>query len=197
MKKPGKYSQKNDEMLMLDIEAGSHRAFDELYGRYKKRVLYFFYRMLSGDEEKARDLTQDLFYKIIHKSSTFNPSKKFSTWLFSIANNMCKNEYHRMQIRKIIIHLEGHEIPDENEEPGHEIDTRILKNHMQTFIDELHEDTRAMFIMRYREELSIREISNITGIKEGTVKSSLFYARKKIREKILKITAIHHEKSDK
>jgi RNA polymerase sigma-70 factor (ECF subfamily) len=197
LEKPGKYSKKSDELLMIDIDAGSHHAFDELYRRYKKRVLYFFYRMLWGDEEKAKDLSQDLFYKIIHKSSTFNPSKKFSTWLFSIANNMCKNEYQKMQTREIIVRHEGQEVPAENKEPGHVMDARILENHVQAFIDELDEDTRSMFIMRYREELPIREISNITGINEGTVKSSLFYARKKIREKILKITAIHHEKCHK
>src|SRR6266568_4196340 len=91
-----KKSQFTDEILIVRMINGDCKAFNTLYARYKDRLLYYFYRMLGNSNEKAQDFLQDIFMKLIDKAETFDSSRKFSTWIFSIAHNMCKNEYRRM-----------------------------------------------------------------------------------------------------
>ncbi len=101
MDKPekGKYSRISDEHLMISVHHGDVYAFNELYNRYSKRLLYYFYRMLGSSQEKSRDFLQDIFIKIIERPELFDTTRKFSTWIFSVAHNMCKNEYRRMAVR--------------------------------------------------------------------------------------------------
>src|SRR5690606_3276565 len=72
---------------------GKEKAFNEIYNRYSKPLFLFFYRRLYQENNKAQDFLQDLFLKLIEKAATFDSSKKFSTWIYTIAYNMCKNEY--------------------------------------------------------------------------------------------------------
>jgi len=88
---------------MIAIHQGETAAFDELYARYQKRLLYYFYRMLGNSNEKAGDFLQDIFMKIIERPNHFDASRRFRTWLFSVAHNMCKNEYRRLSIRKNVV----------------------------------------------------------------------------------------------
>ena len=88
-----------DEVLMIRLEEGDQRAFNELYNRYANPMLYYFMRMLKKDKEKAEDFVHDLFAKIIKQPASFDPSRSFKTWFYSVANNMCKNEYKKMQVR--------------------------------------------------------------------------------------------------
>jgi RNA polymerase sigma-70 factor (ECF subfamily) len=97
---PGKGTTISDEHLMEGIHHGDTDAFNELYLRYHKRLLYYFYRMLGNSSEKAQDFLQDIFVKIIDHPESFNISRKFSTWIFSVAHNMCKNEYRRLAVRR-------------------------------------------------------------------------------------------------
>ena len=76
---------------MLYVLQGKEKAFTELYTRYAKPMLYFFYQRLYQDEPKAQDFLQDLFLKIIEKPQLFDRDKKFKTWLYTVATNMCKN----------------------------------------------------------------------------------------------------------
>ncbi|MDP7122228.1 MAG: sigma-70 family RNA polymerase sigma factor, partial [Candidatus Marinimicrobia bacterium] len=75
-------------------------AFDELYARYSSRLFHYFYRMLGGNPEKARDFLQDIFFKIVENPDRFHTGNRFSSWVFTIAHNMCKNEYRRLDVRK-------------------------------------------------------------------------------------------------
>ena len=93
----------SDEELMESVEVGEETAFDELYNRYSKRLLVYFYRMLGGNEEKAQDFLQDIFVKIIEKPHLFGSKNRFSSWVFTVANNMCKNEYRRLKVRNQVV----------------------------------------------------------------------------------------------
>jgi len=84
------------------IQRGDISAFDELYHRYSQRLLLYFFRELGCDEQKAQDFLQDAFLKILEKPGLFDPERKFSTWIFTVAYNMCKNEYRRLQAREIV-----------------------------------------------------------------------------------------------
>ena len=91
-----KYINLSDEQLMARIIKNDAHAFNEIYNRYSHRLLIFFLRALGGHDEKAQDFLQDVFLKIIEKPYMFSVDKKFSTWIFTIANNLCKNEYRRL-----------------------------------------------------------------------------------------------------
>jgi RNA polymerase sigma-70 factor (ECF subfamily) len=95
----GKYEKINDEHLMKSIHHGDTGAFNELYGRYNRRLSYYFYR-IGNSSEKHRTFSR-YFIKIIGPE-LFDASRKFSTWVFS-AHNMCKNEYRRMAVRGNLI----------------------------------------------------------------------------------------------
>ncbi|MHB9142065.1 MAG: RNA polymerase sigma factor, partial [Paludibacter sp.] len=93
------HTTKTDEELMSLLTKGGQSAFDELYSRYSKPLLNFFFRMLNSDREKAEDLLHDLFLKVIEKPEIFDVNKKFNTWFYTLASNMIKNEYRSRQIR--------------------------------------------------------------------------------------------------
>ena len=145
-------------------------------------MLYYFYRMLWNDKELAQDFLQDLFFKIIDKPQLFDANRKFSSWIFSVAHNMCKNEYRSKNIRNIIEDLEDADCFINDEVVSNESPYMIedIFNCLADF-DEIH---RTAFLLKYREGLSIDEISSILELPKGTIKSRLFYTRKKIQKKL-------------
>jgi RNA polymerase sigma-70 factor (ECF subfamily) len=180
--KKGKYSQIKDEDLMIAIHRGETAAFDELYARYQKRLLYYFYRMLGNSNEKAGDFLQDIFMKIIERPDQFDVSRRFGTWLFSVAHNMCKNEYRRLSIRKNVVwdgDMENHRAMDNHDEENRQMAEEIFNE-----INELGETEKTAFLLYYREDFSVRDIGQVLNLPEGTIKSKLFYTRKKISEKL-------------
>lgn len=182
-----KYQQTTDEQLVSDIKSGNPVAFNELYKRYNNRLLYYFYRMLGNSNEKAQDFLQDIFIKIIDNIGTFDTSRKFSTWAFSIAHNMCKNEYRSMEVRKnspIEDFNETLECPEElpiMEFANTDDFIRDLFCELENF-DEIH---KTVFLLHYREGFSLKDIALTLEISEGTVKSRLFYARKRLAERLI------------
>ena len=78
---------------MQQLQAGDEQAFNALYHRYSAKLHAFFWRMLNKDTAVAEDFTQQLFMKIIEHSGRFDTKKVFSTWVYTLASNMVKNEY--------------------------------------------------------------------------------------------------------
>jgi len=168
---------------MQQIVSGDQAAFSELYNRYKGRMYYYFYRMLGNSAELANDFLQELFLKLIEKPESYNPAYSFSTWLYSVANNQCKNEYRRRGIRQEYHLNEASESQmDFLNEAAIEPD-RVIEKIFQT-LDQLGEEHRSAFVLRYREGFSIKEVAEILELPEGTVKSRLFYAKKMLAEKL-------------
>jgi RNA polymerase sigma-70 factor (ECF subfamily) len=185
------YQNFADERLIFAITNGDSTAFNELYNRYNERLLYYFYRMLGNDKELAQDFLQDLFLKIIDTSHLFDVERKFSTWIFSIAHNMCKNEYRKRVNRDIIV-----ECADTDSIPYDEETTNNLSFQIEdvfSCLNEFDEMHRTAFLLKYREGLSIDEISSILELPVGTIKSRLFYTRKKIQKKLLHIIYCSNE----
>lgn len=180
-----KHTNSSDEELLISVSNGNNDAFNALYSRYKDRLFYFFYRMLSQDKELAKDFLQEIFIKIIKKPYLFDPKMKFSTWIFSIANNMCKNEYRRQDVRKNVINYENTDIlnTEEGALEDHEPIVKLIFNQLESF-DESH---KSAFLLKYREGFSVEEISEILDLPHGTVKSRLFYTRKKLKDNLEKL----------
>lgn len=182
-----KHSSATDEQLMEKISQGDEYAFSELYDRYADKMMRYFYRMLGQNREKAEDFTQDLFTKIIEKPDLFDITKKFSTWVYTMAHNMCKNEYRRLEVRKNMLQDEPN--PHKTKDLGGEnfvehMDHKTFVKMLEIELGLLDEKHRTTFLMRYQDEMSIKEISEVLGISEGTVKSRLFYTVRKLSEKL-------------
>jgi len=181
--KPTNYIKLSDEKLLMAIQNGDSKAFNELYKRYNARLLYYFYRMLGNDKETAKDFLQELFYKIIDKPHLYDSKRKFSTWIFSIAHNMCKNEYRSRGVRSILEKIENTDCFVEEHEAENEYPFKV--EDIFECLNEFDEIHSTAFLLKYREGLNIDEISSILEIPKGTVKSRLFYMRKKIQEKLI------------
>ena len=179
-RKFSKYQNDKDEKLVTLMNLDHEGAFRELYDRYKDRIFYYFYRMLGNSEQKAQDFLQDLFMKLIEKSELFDPGQSFSTWIFSIAHNMCKNEYRRLERNKLV---EREDVPEPAAE-GENLDSTFSELSEKIFqsLNDLDEEHKTCFLLKYREGFSVEEISDILEISKGTVKSRLFYTRKKLRQ---------------
>jgi RNA polymerase sigma-70 factor (ECF subfamily) len=172
---------------MVLIQQSDSLAFDELYQRYSHRLLYYFFRMFGGDEAKAQDFLQDLFLKIIEKPDQFVSKHKFTSWIFTVAHNMCKNEYRRLSVRQVIDNNTGMDlvaIDDGSKLIEQQIDRRIFENQLSKELQKLNPDYQSTFILRFQENLSIKEISNILACSEGTVKSRLFHTTRKLMNRL-------------
>jgi len=165
---------------MRRLVTGCELSFGELYERYGRRMHAYFYRLLGQDVHRADDFTQELFMKLIQKKELYDPSRKFSTWLYTVAGHMVKNEYRRLSRQK-----QPPEIPEGFEENFPRIiDHKVFKKHLIKELELLDETQRQCFVLRYQEELSIKEISEIMGCPEGTVKSRLFYTLRNLAAKL-------------
>ena len=172
----------SDEELMKFITLGNIDAFNALYNRYKNRLLYYFFRMLGNSEDRAQDFLQEIFYKIIEKPFLFDTRKKFKKWIFSVAHNMCKNEYRRMEVRKGIQIAENIDNYSSNCDSNKNTEHLILR--IFEILNNFSEVHRSCFLLRYREGFTVNEIADTLSISEGTVKSRLFYTRKKIEDQM-------------
>jgi RNA polymerase sigma-70 factor, ECF subfamily len=164
---------------MGKMSEGSELALETIYDRYSQPLLRYFHRMLWQDRNMAQDFLHDLFIKILEKHSLFKTDQRFSTWIYSIAHNMCKNEYRKQAFRKS---TNGHFSTEElspasiTDRLDHETFQKILEKTLR----EEEEDIRTMFTLRYELDMDILEISKILQCQEGTVKSRLFYLKKRL-----------------
>ncbi len=182
-----KFASLSDEILMSYVKKGKEKAFDELYDRYSKKMLFFFYRRLHQNYQKAQDFLQDLFLKVTEKSDSFDETKKFSVWIYTIAANLCKNEYRKLTVRPTKSAdfkrtLRYRASSDLNVEERH--DLALFSDSLYKELSEMDEKHSLTFILKHQQNLSIREISKIMACPEGTVKSRLFYAIKILSQKL-------------
>ncbi|MEZ4887981.1 MAG: sigma-70 family RNA polymerase sigma factor [Chitinophagales bacterium] len=183
-----KYKKSDDEKLMQWIRLGDAKAFDTLYERYSQRMLHYFYRMLGKNEEKAQDFLQDLFLKVVEKPHLFDESRRFSTWIFTLASNMCKNEYRRLEVRRNgSAYIGDFNATSEDIVLPHidkQMDCDAFKTLLYEELAQMNDTKQTTFLLRYQEHFSIKEISEVMNCSEGTVKSRLFYITKCLAEKL-------------
>lgn len=177
------YTERTDEELMELVVAGDHSAFDELYGRYARRLLFYFHRMLGQDEKRAQDALHDLLLKVVERPELYAPGRRFSTWIFSAAHNMCKNEY-RSQATRSTIELDLDAMAAQGESAPERIDRESFSLALARELDRFPAELREMFLLRYHEELSLQEIGEILDCPVGTVKSRLFNMARKLAERL-------------
>jgi RNA polymerase sigma-70 factor (ECF subfamily) len=182
------YTQKTDESLMTLLQKGDEQAFNALYSRYGQRLYRYFYRMLGQDEEQASDFTQELFMKIIEQPEAFDAKRRFATWFYTVAANMVKNEYRRRGRKPKLQPLPDEGLPQSNtEQLLAKLDAPIQRQSLELAVQKLSPKHRECFLLRYQEELSVQQISEIIGCPEGTVKSRLHYAMRTLGKQLKKL----------
>jgi RNA polymerase sigma-70 factor, ECF subfamily len=165
---------------------GDQRAFGILVDRYDTRLLNFVYRTV-GDRERAQDLVQETFVRVYRHLHRFDQSKKFSTWIYTIASNLAKNELRNRSRNPLVLfqtikrNWDADHRPLEWEDHSYKPDDLYRKRHLRALVEnavaELPEHHRIVFVLRELEGKTYEEIADITGVNLGTVKSRLNRAR--------------------
>jgi RNA polymerase sigma-70 factor (ECF subfamily) len=176
---------KDEELIELFLE-GERSRFRELVERYDQRLLNFIYRLI-GDRERAEDLVQETFIRVYKHIRRFDRTKKFSTWVYTIASNLAKNELRNRSRNPIVLfqHIvkdweDDHkplEFIDNSQRPDDLFMRRHLKEVIDRAVEKLPAHHRIVFVLRETEGKSYEEIAEITGCSLGTVKSRLNRAR--------------------
>jgi RNA polymerase sigma-70 factor, ECF subfamily len=179
-------AERSDSELAQAFLDGEQRAFGELVARYDQRLLNFVYRTV-GDRERAQDLVQETFVRVYRHLHRFDQSRKFSTWIYTIAGNLAKNELRNRSRNPLVLfqtirqNWDADHRPLEWEDEKSMPDDLFRKRHLQEKVQEavqiLPEHHRLVFVLREIEGRSYEEIAEITGTNLGTVKSRLNRAR--------------------
>jgi RNA polymerase sigma-70 factor (ECF subfamily) len=180
------YDGLDDGAVVRACLEGEGRAFTELVLRYQTRLLNFVYRSI-GDRERAEDLVQEAFIRVHRHLQRFDQSKKFSTWIYTIASNLAKNELRNRNRNPLVLfqtvkkNWEADHRPlqfeDVRSRPDDLYRKRYLRELVEASVAQLPEHHRVVFVLRELEGKSYEEIAEITGCNLGTVKSRLNRAR--------------------
>lgn len=176
----------DDSGVVSAFLQGEERAFQEMVERYQTRLLNFIYRTI-GDRERAEDLVQEVFIRVYRHLHRFDRSKKFSTWIYTIASNLAKNELRNRSRNPLVLFQtirktwQDEDRPLQFEDPSNRPDDLFRKRHLRELVEQsvgrLPEHHRQVFILRELEGKSYEEIAEITACNLGTVKSRLNRAR--------------------
>lgn len=160
-----------DHSLLIKARQGDRRAFGRLVNRYKDRILYLVYDFLR-DYEVAKDVAQEIFIKVYRNLNHFEERSAFSSWLYRIAVNTCldvKRQKSRQQERLEI------EYSDElSAQPGAiEISDREYDDSLLSAMDQLSENQQKAIVLRFFQDQTIKEISEVMGCSDSTVRVHL------------------------
>lgn len=174
----------DEELVKLFIETQRNQYFEVLYERYSDRV---FRKCLSfvKDRAKAEDFVHDIFIKVILKLSTYKENARFSTWLYSITYNYCMDQLRLNKKRSEVYSEDELEVPDDTDLNRLFEDSEVETKRLGKALDVLSTEERTLLIMKYQDELSIREIAGVFKISESAAKMRLLRTREKVRESYL------------
>ena len=180
--------------LIARLKIGDEDAFNELVKAYADPVFKLAFRLLSRNREEAEDVTQEVFLKAFRKIKQFRGDSALRTWLFRITSNCVTNRLkYRMRLKRRETLLQNVPDPDDLPEPGsigasdpaQEYEKKERLRRIEEAVQALPEDLRRVVVLRDLDNFSYQEISSITSIPVGTVKSRIARGREALR-KILK-----------
>ena len=180
-----------DEDLMVQYQRGEVRAFEILLSRHRRPVYNFILRFV-GDKETAEDLLQEAFLRVIKGADAYKRQAKFTTWLYTIARNLCVDQSRRRKHRKhasLDAPMSSSEdsntlldvIPSSEMASDRKTVNKDLHERMHRAIAALGEDQREVFLMREFLDMPFKDIADVVGVPENTVKSRMRYALEKLR----------------
>lgn len=185
-------STDEDNQLFKAYKNGDHHAFEQLLKRYERGVVSFIYRHVR-DYERAQELTQETFMRVIRNADSWTPDARFRTWLFTIARNLCVDEARRMRHRQSDSlddniyddsdNLTGVDLIQDVDaaSPAQEPVRGEFREKLLQALQTLAEEQREVFLLRHFEGMRFTEIAKQQGISENTVKSRMRYALQSLR----------------
>lgn len=194
--------ESSDQELIAKLTLGENLALNELMGRYKQRLFYFI-RRYAGDEETAYDLLQETFTKLYFNAGSYKPQYKFSTWLFQIALNLCR-DHARKNGKKYLLSLDS--IDNDGNAIGDTLaaDMGDIVSHLDAKrqiaileyeIQKLPHKLRSALIAFAIEERSQEECAELLGITPKAVEARVYRARKILAEKLARLPDNYSERS--
>ncbi|MBP1649098.1 MAG: polymerase, sigma-24 subunit, subfamily [Bacteroidetes bacterium] len=172
----------SDLQLIEEVRNGKRRAFTELMRRYQQRI-YWAARRIVGTHEDADDIAQEAFVKAYTALGDFRGESSFYTWLYRIAINLSLNAIRKRQLVNYLRENDtiGRFFPS-TEDPSRQVEFKETQSRLQEAIARLPEKQRAVFVMRYYDEMSYEEISEVMKTSVGGLKANYFHALRKVRE---------------
>ena len=181
-----------DESLMEGVVRGSEASFATLVERYRGRIINLVCRFIN-DRERAQEISQEVFLRVFIHRERYRPSGKFSTWMYTIAVNLAKNEIRRRVRARGIVSLDGllevtgdssRFLADHGPRPDRHLRQREIQEHVGRAMEQLPEKYREVIILRDIQQLSYEEIEQVLGIPGGTVRSRINRARAALQEQL-------------
>lgn len=162
---------------------GEQVAFGRLMERYTGAVFGLSYRML-GNPQDAEDATQEIFLRAYSRLDSFDRTRKFSTWLLSIASNYCIDRLRRRRYNWMTLDDVAFWLPSDRPGPERIVLDQERRALVQDALQRLPENYRLVAVLRYMNDLSYDEISQVTGLPESTIKTRLHRARHMLAESL-------------
>jgi len=178
----------SDEMIMDRVRQGQLEETSLLYERYYPQ-LYNFYLRISFNREVSKDLTQNVFMRLLKYRHTYDPGNNFRSWIFRIA----RNEFSDHLKKAAREGLNYHDLEEINLELGNHIEDNEKLDEMrilQKAMCMIDTEYRSLIVMSRYHKLKYREIAEITGSNENAVKAKLFRAMNKLRDAFFSIQNI-------
>ena len=182
---------RTDEQLLRQVQAGDTDSLGLLVHRWEQPLFRFVYRMQPRQED-ARDICQETFLRILKKSHRFRAGSRFSTWMYQIALNLCRDKARRAKRWNLVI-AERPELPDraqgplapETLDPAAHAERREKSSAVLRALNQLPPEQREVVVLKEFEGLKFREIAEILGCPESTVKSRMYYGLNGVRTTLM------------
>lgn len=177
---------KSDFELINEFKDGNVEGFNGLVRRYQERVYWIARRMLDSHQD-ADDIVQNVFMKVFEKLKDFRAESGFYTWIYRVTVNTCINEIHKKRIKEILSF--DHLIEEPVSSDRNPLEENVQKEYQSSIkraVEKLPPKQKAVFVMRFYEELTYNEIAEILKTSVSSLKSSYSFALKKIKEHVKK-----------
>ena len=183
----------SDEVLMLRYKDGDLSAFEVIIEKHQQPLFSFVYRFCN-DYHQSQDLVQDVFLRLVKTSKQYEPKAKFTTYLYTIAHNVCIDHLRRRKRRNNVslsdpVDQENQTtledtMKDERANPQRDFEQKSFEQALHQAVENLPAEQREVFLLREQQNLAFDEIARIVGCLPSTAKSRMRYALQNIREKL-------------
>lgn len=181
---------KDDNKLVERFQDGEVEAFDELVIRYQDKIYRLAYSFVHNRED-ALDLSQEAFLRAFQALGRFERKSAFYSWLYRITTNLCIDFLrNRSRTKSVSLDAEAEYLPNglirgyKQYSPTKYVEEKELQQHIINAVSTLSPKQREVFVLRYWDDLQIKEIANVIGRSEGTVKAHLFHALRNLRKQL-------------
>jgi len=179
-----------DETLIQESLAGNQEAFGRLVARYQCRLTSYLQQIL-GEHEQALEISQESFIRAWSALDRYNPSYRFSTWLFRIGHNLAIDALRKRRLKTVSMYSETAEggerkinMPDSGKNPLELMENSEMASELREAINELSEEYRELILLRHFACMNYQEMADFKKMPLGTIKNKLFRAHSVLRSKM-------------